>query len=116
MLDLIYGGHSQEAWQFLDDHWGSDEATENAFLSDFKRQLALSDYSDGLPVDLKGYEPEVEDDAEKKDLRFNVYYEKMLKHMESNTKEKSPGGSLPTIDSIGSDEDIRRALRGWAGQ
>lgn len=116
MLDLIYGGHSQEAWQFLDDHLGADEATKDVFLSDFKHQLALSDYSDGLLVDLKGYEPEIEDDAGKKDLRFNVYYEKMLKHMESNTNEELPGGSLPTIDSIGSDEDIRRALRGWAGQ
>lgn len=116
MLDLIYAGHPQEAWQFLDDHLGADEATKDAFLSDFKRQLALSDYSDGLPVDLKGHEPEIEDDAGKKDLRFNVYYEKMLKHMESNTKKNYLGGSLPTIDSIGSDEDIRRALRGWAGQ
>ena len=85
-------------------------------MSDFKHQLALSDYSNGLAVDLKGYEPEIEDDAEKKHLRFNVYYEKMLNHMELNTKGRSPGGSLPTIDSIGNDEDIKRALRGWAGQ
>lgn len=115
MLDLIYGGHHELAWSFLDDIWGSDDKSKNAFLSDFKHQLALSDYSHSLPVDLKGHEPNIEDDAEKSELRFKTYQEKMLKHMDLINKEKSADRSLPTINSTGSDEDIKRAIQGWAG-
>lgn len=116
MLDLIYGGYPELAWKFLDESWGSDDETKNAFLTDFKHQLAISDYAGGLPVDFKGYEPDIENDSEKSELRFKTYYDKMLKHMNLTKEEKSKSLSLPTINSTGSNEDIERALRGWAGQ
>ena len=48
MLDLIYTGHPEEAWKFLDRVWKSDEKTKQAFLFDFKEQLSTSQYADQL--------------------------------------------------------------------
>ena len=47
MLDLIYAGHAEAAWRYLDEVWKADEATKASFVSDFKHQLALSAYIHG---------------------------------------------------------------------
>jgi hypothetical protein len=44
MLDLIYTGHEQLAWQFLDRAWPVNVHGKTRFLADFKRQLATSPY------------------------------------------------------------------------
>jgi hypothetical protein len=44
MLDLIYSGHSHEAWKFLDNVWQEDKASKAIFLRKFKQQLTTSKY------------------------------------------------------------------------
>ncbi|HYB92060.1 MAG TPA: hypothetical protein VEC38_13575 [Candidatus Binataceae bacterium] len=42
MLDLIYTGHADLSWKFLDLAWPPNVAGKDRFLSDFKKQLELS--------------------------------------------------------------------------
>jgi hypothetical protein len=44
MLDLIYGGHADEAWKFLDKAWPPKVRGKEAFARDFSAQLARSRY------------------------------------------------------------------------
>ncbi len=44
MLDLIYSGHADEAWKFLDDAWPPKVQGKDAFARDFRAQLAKSRY------------------------------------------------------------------------
>jgi hypothetical protein len=44
MLNLIYTGHSDIAWRFLDQAWPAKEPGKTEFLSDFRAQLAKSPY------------------------------------------------------------------------
>lgn len=44
MLDLIYSGHSNIAWQFFDIVWPPDKSGKDLFRSDFVEQLNKSDY------------------------------------------------------------------------
>ena len=44
MLDLIYSGHADDAWKFLDDAWPPKVQGKDAFASDFRTQLAKSNY------------------------------------------------------------------------
>jgi hypothetical protein len=44
MLDLIYSGHADDAWKFLDDAWPSKVQGKDAFARDFRAQLAKSKY------------------------------------------------------------------------
>ena len=44
MLDLIYTGHDEEAWKFLDDAWPPKVHGKDAFARDFRAQLAKSPY------------------------------------------------------------------------
>ena len=44
MLDLIYNGHADDAWKFLDDAWPSKVQGKEAFARDFRAQLAKSKY------------------------------------------------------------------------
>ena len=44
MLDLIYSGHADDAWKFLDDAWPPKEQGKDAFTRDFRAQLAKSKY------------------------------------------------------------------------
>lgn len=46
MLDLIYSGHANEAWRFLDRVWEGDEETKAEFIADFRSQLSQSNYWD----------------------------------------------------------------------
>lgn len=53
MLDLIYTGHSEMAWQYLDLVWPVQKTGKDAFLRDFKSQLALGFYGEKLANDEK---------------------------------------------------------------
>jgi hypothetical protein len=44
MLDLIYGGHADDAWKFLDDAWPPKVQGKDVFARDFRAQLAQSSY------------------------------------------------------------------------
>ena len=44
MLDLIYSGHEEGAWKFLDDAWPSKVRGKDVFARDFRAQLAKSPY------------------------------------------------------------------------
>jgi len=44
MLDLIYGGNSQVAWDFFSRAWPKNEKGENEFLAAFKAKLQTSPY------------------------------------------------------------------------
>lgn len=44
MLDLIYTGHTSLAWEFADAAWSTDETEKEAFLREFRAQLAESPY------------------------------------------------------------------------
>jgi hypothetical protein len=44
MLDLIYSGHTDEAWKFLDKAWPLKVQGKDAFARDFRAQLAKSKY------------------------------------------------------------------------
>jgi hypothetical protein len=44
MLDLIYSGHPDLAWRFVDGAWASDNTSKSRFLRDFCAQLATSPY------------------------------------------------------------------------
>lgn len=44
MLDLIYTGHADRAWDFFDDAWPDEHPGKDAFLTDFCLQLARSPY------------------------------------------------------------------------
>jgi hypothetical protein len=44
MLDLIYSGHADTAWKFLDDAWPPKVQGKDAFARDFRTQLAKSRY------------------------------------------------------------------------
>jgi hypothetical protein len=45
MLDLIYAGHADEAWKFLDAAWPPKVRGKDVFARDFRAQLAKSPYS-----------------------------------------------------------------------
>ncbi len=44
MLDLIYSGHANEAWKFLDDAWPTKVHGKENFEREFRAQLAKSPY------------------------------------------------------------------------
>jgi hypothetical protein len=44
MLDLIYSGHEDLAWQYLDLVWSPQKQGKAIFIEDFKNQLNESDY------------------------------------------------------------------------
>ena len=44
MLDLIYSGHDEDAWKFLDTAWPSKVQGKDSFARDFRAQLAKSPY------------------------------------------------------------------------
>ena len=44
MLDLIYTGHEDQAWQYFELVWPSKKKGKEKFLADFKEQLAFSTY------------------------------------------------------------------------
>jgi hypothetical protein len=44
MLDLIYTGHADLAWQFFDMAWPPEEKGKNQFLAEFVAELATSQY------------------------------------------------------------------------
>jgi len=44
MLDLIYSGHADAAWKFLDDAWPPKVNGKDNFARDFRTQLAKSRY------------------------------------------------------------------------
>lgn len=46
MLDLIYTGHEDLAWQYFDLVWPAKKQGKEKFLSDFKEQLALTAYGE----------------------------------------------------------------------
>ena len=46
MLDLIYTGHEDLAWQYFDMVWPTKKKGKQKFLADFREQLALSTYDD----------------------------------------------------------------------
>ena len=46
MLDLIYTGHEDLAWQYFDMVWPAKKAGKGKFLADFKEQLSKSAYGD----------------------------------------------------------------------
>jgi hypothetical protein len=48
MLDLIYSGHSDLAWKFIDGAWASEHTSKARFLRDFCTQLSTSPYFEEL--------------------------------------------------------------------
>lgn len=44
MLDLIYSGHPEKAWEFLDKVWPEGKPGKESFLAEFKEQLNKSPY------------------------------------------------------------------------
>jgi hypothetical protein len=44
MLDLIYSGHAEEAWKFLDAAWPAKVTGKDKFARDFRTQLSKSKY------------------------------------------------------------------------
>ena len=116
MLELLYTGHPQKAWAFADRAWDAGPETKQAFLDDFKGQLAISDYSYALPVDLARYEPDVDDENEKKDLRFKVYYDRMIKSLEKHMDNEDKAPDVPGVDTLRDQRTIDGLLRGWSGQ
>lgn len=44
MLDLIYSGHEELAYQYLDLVWPLEKSGKSLFLADFKKHLALSEF------------------------------------------------------------------------
>ena len=54
MLDLIYTGHEELAWQYFDLVWPAKKKGKEKFLADFKEQLALSAYGEWKKMPKKG--------------------------------------------------------------
>lgn len=50
MLDLIYSGHADKAWKFLDAAWPPNLKGKDAFGLDFRSQLAKSPYWPAIKV------------------------------------------------------------------
>jgi hypothetical protein len=48
MLDLIYTGHADLAWSFLDQAWPKTVAGKERFRAEFRKQLLTSRYYDGI--------------------------------------------------------------------
>ena len=48
MLDLIYSGHSGEAYEFLEAAWPPARAGKREFVEEFRAQLASSPYVAGV--------------------------------------------------------------------
>ena len=46
MLDLIYTGHEDLAWQYFEMVWPAKKPGKDKFLADFKEQLALTAYGE----------------------------------------------------------------------
>ncbi len=42
--DLIYTGHADEAWSFLDAAWGGSKADKDKYMGDYKQRLTKSVY------------------------------------------------------------------------
>lgn len=57
MLDLIYSGHADLAWTFLDDGWPTDRASKDTFKTNFRCQLAQSPYWDAIAA-MNGINPD----------------------------------------------------------
>jgi hypothetical protein len=53
MLDLIYTGHEDLAWQYLDLVWSPQKQGKEIFVEDFKNQLAQSRYWQMIEEDRK---------------------------------------------------------------
>lgn len=51
MLDLIYSGHEELAWQYFDLVWPARKPGKAKFVADFKEQLSLSTYGVRKPPD-----------------------------------------------------------------
>jgi len=115
MLDLIYTGHPKTAWSFLDRIWAGDEPTKQAFLDDFKTQLALSDYSEDLPVDLAKYRPNIDNESDKMRLRSKKNVQMMIDLMGS-IKEELNSESIFPEQNTSSDEAVERILHGPSRQ
>ena len=115
MLELIYGGHPEDSWDFLDEIWGSTEDNKQAFIADFKEQLAISDYAESLRVDLDGFRSDIDDESEKSRLRFNTYYEKVMTFMDEKKSRRKGIKPLPTLDSLSFDRKLPSILKGWSG-
>jgi hypothetical protein len=54
MLDLIYTGHEDSAWQYFDLVWPAKKKGKEKFLADFKEQLAWSAYGEWKGMKKKG--------------------------------------------------------------
>ncbi|MCM8813837.1 MAG: hypothetical protein NC924_07890 [Candidatus Omnitrophica bacterium] len=50
MLQLIYTGHPNDAWLFLDRYWRWGWLEKQSFLEEFKSQLSQSPYAADLPL------------------------------------------------------------------
>ena len=44
MLDLIYSGHAEAAWKFLQEVWPKGKSGKKQFLAEFKKELAKDPY------------------------------------------------------------------------
>jgi hypothetical protein len=42
--DLIYTGHADEAWGFLDAAWGGSKADKQKYIGEYKKRLGKSAY------------------------------------------------------------------------
>ena len=60
MLDFIYSGNGELAWEFLDELWPGDKPGKDAFRKDFEAQLARSAYYDDI-LKLNGWAPAEEE-------------------------------------------------------
>ena len=115
MLLAIYGGYPDKAWEFLDSVWSGSEEIKQEFISDFKRQLAISDYADSLPIDLDGYKPDIDDESQKKQLRFKVYYDLMKDMLDAEDKKAGKIKFPPTLDDVFQKKNVSGFLARWWG-
>lgn len=74
MLKLIFTGHPEEAWAFLDRKWTGSPQAKEWFIYDFKRRLVSSPYAEALPINLFGFEAVATD-------RWSDYAERMAKQL-----------------------------------
>lgn len=49
MLDLIYAGHWDSAWRFMDEAWPQKVGGKETFRRDFTEQLKTSPYWKAIP-------------------------------------------------------------------
>lgn len=80
MLDLIYSGHPDAAWTFLDRWWKGSQEEKEWFIYDFKSRLVSSPYVQDMPVDLFGFDAVATD-------RWGDYFKRISDQLKEGSQQ-----------------------------